>query len=197
MAGIVQQVSFLQEARAFPILKSTFQFLTRQKVAKLSIPDQAFDDGQTGTFEIMFKKLPKMTDKERMDKSYEILDSELRAKKLGNTKQISEIDIDYILNLDFYCKASAESIVKDTTRLREAKAQMKWETYSANPIFNVKKAARKLVRELGDSDDMVVDLPPPMPGQMPGQETPGQAPTPGGNKIKPMMKKPSINSLMK
>jgi hypothetical protein len=180
MAGFAQQIAYLQEARAYPILKASFQFLTRQAIAKLSIPDQSFDDGKTGTFEIIFKKLPKMTNEERLSASFNILDRQLEAKKKGHAKQITEVDIEYILNLDFYCKANAESLAKDTTALREARAQMKWETYSQNPIFNVKKAARKLVRELGDTDDMVNDEP-QQPGQPMQPGLPGQPEQPAGN----------------
>lgn len=192
IAGFAQQIAFLQEARTFHILNSSFQFLTKENLSKLCIPDQTFDDGSTGTYEIIFQKpgegskIGSMTAEQRKAHSYSILDEQGVAKKMGVTKQSVYIDSEYILHLDYYAKANAESVAKDTTALREARAQMKWETYSQNPIFNVKKAARKLVRELGDSDDMVNDQPAQAPG-MPGQQPQGQGgaaqPTQPGSKI--------------
>ena len=197
MMGFAQQVAFIMEARAFPILKASFQFLPRMKVQKISIPSQVFPDGRTGTLEVVFQNLPEMTKEQELEESFKLLEEELQAGVKGHIKATTKLDKEYIQNLDFYCKATAESLPKENSAMRQAKAQMKWETYVNFPqYFNVKAAARKLVRENGDDEgQMIVDdsqQPVQQPGQLPGQpmQPQGQPPQQGQYQTPP---NPALN----
>jgi hypothetical protein len=180
MMGLAQQISFLQESRSFHILKSSFQFIPRQKIAKLAIPSQVFPDGSTGTLEVIFEKLPDMTDEQKLDHSFSILQKENISKKQGINKKIVYLDKEYIQDLDLYCKASAESASVDTPSIREAKAEKRFMTYSSRPdLFNEKKAARNLVRDYGDDESQMIIEAPPQPPQQLGPDGKPQAPQGG------------------
>ena len=178
MLGLAMNLGFLAEARSFHILKSSFQFMPRQMISKLSIPSQVFPDGVSGTLEVIFQKLPKMTEDEKLDHSINILQQETKAKKQGVNKKIVYLDKEYIQHLDLYCKAAAETAPVDTPSIREAKAEQRFATYSSRPdLFNEKRAARNLVREYGDDETQMINDSPPQPGQ-PG--APAQANEPQG-----------------
>ena len=181
LQGFAQQIAFREEARAFPILKSSFQFLPRQDIKKLAIPDETFDDGTSGTLEIIFKKLGSMTPNEQLNASYEIKKTEQHAAKNGNAKRIMYVDPEYVQDLEFYAEAIADELPAQNSTFREAKAEYKWNLYSGHPeTFNVIRAARKLARELGDNDkEMVNDQSP----QMQSAGNPGMGTAPPGMSV--------------
>ena len=188
MMGLAMNLGFLAEARSYHILKSSFQFMPRQMISKLSIPSQVFPDGVSGTLEVIFQKLPKMTEDEKMDHSINILQEETKAKKQGMNKKIIYLDKEYIQHLDLYCKAAAESAPVESPSIREAKAEQKFATYASRPdLFNEKRAARNLVREYGDDEtQMINDTPPP-------QAAPGGAAPAGAGGQGTTMNQPQAN----
>lgn len=184
LIGIAQHIAFREEARSFPILKSSFQFLPRQTIKKLSIPNETFADGTSGTLEVIFQKMPDMTPEARLAESHKILKRETDSAKKGDTKKEVYVDPDYIQNLDLYAEAIAEKWINQDSAFRESKAEQKWVTYSNpnNPpgLFNIKRAARNLAIGFGDNpNDMVQDVQPAVAPGMPGipnggMGTPGQ-----------------------
>ena len=69
-----------------------------------------------------------------------------------------KIDKEYIKNIEFYVKAIADSLPVETSAIREARARLKFDTYSQRPdLFNVKPSARNLVRELGDDETEIIN----------------------------------------
>lgn len=180
MLGFAQQVSFVAEARAFPILKGSFQFLPRQDIKKLAIPNETFDDGSSGTLEVIFKKMPKMTEAELLQESYSVLKEE---KKLAGQKQNVKkvyVDPEYINNADFYCEAIADELPANNTAYREAKAEYKWNLYKEIPGANIQRIAKKMMRELGDNPDELLTEVPAAP-----QASGGQMPQPGPVNLSP------------
>lgn len=176
LLGLAQQITFREESRAFPILKSSFQFLPRQTISQLSIPNQTFSDGSSGTLEIIFKKMGPSTEAEKMQASYALKTAEEKSRKLGNPIKRVIVNPEYIVNLDLYCEAIAEELPAVNTSFKEARAQARWETYKQDPdVFNKQQAARNYIRQVGDNEKELINEQPPMqPGQMPGQ--PGQPP---------------------
>ncbi len=175
LEGLAQQLTFREEARAFPILKSTFQFLPRQDIKKISIPNETFDDGTSGTLEIIFQKIPAMNSDEKLQASHKIRALEQGAKKQGKGFKQTYVDPEYIQKLDLYCEASADKWLPQNSALRESKAELKWSTYSNpnNPpgLFNIKRAARELAKGFGDNPtEMVNDQTPSQPGMPPGPD---------------------------
>lgn len=203
LIGLAQRLAEREEARAFPILKASFQFLPRQTVKSLSIPNEIFPDGSMGNLEIVFQKLPNTTPEERLVESHKLRDKELGIvrgsdglvsrtnKPQTMTKQVM-IDIEYIQNLDLYCEAIAEELPRNNSISKISEAEHKWQTYAAAPpgIFNIKPAARNLVRAFGDNEkELIAEAPPQMPPGMPGQpQLPGQPPPPGNpsNSLPPL-----------
>lgn len=176
LLGFAQQITFREEARAFPILKSSFQFLPRQKIQQLSIPNQVFADGSSGTLEVIFKKMQPTTPEQKLQASYALRDIEKKSAKDGRPMRQVMVDPEYLQNLDLYCEAIAEELPAANSMYKEARAQVKWEMYKADPdVFNKQQAARNLVRQNGDNEqELIISTPPPPP---PGQLMPGQ-PTP-------------------
>lgn len=179
LKGLAQQMAYREEARAFPILKASFQFLTRQKIAKLSIPNETFKDGTTGTLEVIFEKLPDMTEEEKLAHSYLIRAKEQAANQLGHGLRQVYVDPEYIQNLEFYCEAVAEDFPNSSSAFKQLQAEHKWGVYSAAPpgLFNIKRAAIELATGLGDNPkEMVNETPAQAPGQPPQQGQPPQSP---------------------
>ena len=154
LGGFGLQVAFFLQARAFPILKLNFQFLSRQRFKKIVVPDQELGNGRKGDLEIIFEKPTKRTDEERIAESRDILRAEIRAEEDGRPKRIVKINKEYIRNLDLYVKAVADPQPRKTTAMRRAIAQEKFNIYSGRPdLFNTRNAARTLVREMGDDEN--------------------------------------------
>ncbi len=183
LTGLAQRIAEREEARAFPILKATFQFLPRQKIKMLSIPNEIFPDGSMGNLEIAFQKLPPLTDDEKLQVSHQINDEEQGIKRGKDGKVIKQhkpiqkrkimfINPEYVQNIDIICEAIAEDLKKNNGATKIAEAEHKWQTYIAAPpgIFNVKPAARNLVRAYGDNEKELIS------DQQPGQPQPGQPP---------------------
>lgn len=178
LLGFAQQLTFREEARAFPILKSSFQFLPRQTIKQLSIPNQTFQDGSAGTLEIIFEKLPPMTEDAKLQASHELLKLENKSKKGGNPFHRVYVNPEYIQNVDLYCEAVAEELPAANSSFKEARAQVKWETYKQDPdVFNKQQAARNLVRQMGDNEQELIVAAPPMQQSL-GPTSPGGQPSP-------------------
>lgn len=183
LIGLAQRIAEREEARAFPILKASFQFLPRQVIKTLTIPNEIFPDGTMGNLEINFQKLPPLTEDERLDLSHQIKKSE----KNKNVKRVF-LDPEYIQNIDLLCEALADELPKQSTQNKIGEAEHKWQTYLAAPpgIFNLKPAARNLVRAFGDNENEVIVQGQPQPALAQGQPNPLQTQTPTNlNKLNP------------
>lgn len=157
--GFALQTMFFVSARSFPIIMRLFQFLTRNEINKIAVPNQSLPDGSPGTIEIIFTEPKAMTEEEIKDKEYEMYREERKSVKAGNPKHVIEINKEYWQNIDLYLKASVEEILPDTPTIRQAKAEMKFDKYAAHPdLFNLRSAARNLIRENGDDEtEMLID----------------------------------------
>jgi hypothetical protein len=157
MQGFGLQIAYFVEGRTFPILKNSFQFLPRQFVNKICVPEQRLPDGNMGTVEILFVPPKEFTPDELFQTELAIYKEEKSAKQKGMPKKIVYINNEYIQTLDLYVKAGADQLIKETGALREAKAQLHFNTYMSRPdLFNVRAAARKLAYEFGDDVDEMV-----------------------------------------
>jgi len=151
--GFALQTMFFVSARSFPIIKRMFQFLTRNEINKIAVPNQSLPDGTPGTLEIIFTEPQAMTEEEIKDKEYEMYTAERKSAKAGNPKHVIEINKEYWQEIDLYLKATVEEILPDNPTIRQAKAEMKFDKYASHPeLFNLRAAARNLIRENGDDE---------------------------------------------
>lgn len=171
------EVSFFVQARTYPILLRAFQFLPRRKLELLSVPDQKLRDGTRGTMELIFKKLPKMTKEEKLEKSFELLKEEKEAKKEGNSKEITYVDVDYLKEINLYLKNDPDSVMKDKGEIETQRFNQIFPTLLQRPdLFNEKEAARELLLK-NELDDTLINSEQPMQQMAPTQPgLPGQAP---------------------
>lgn len=145
------QVAFLIEARTYPILKRLYQFLPKNKIKKIAIPDQSVGNGQFGNLEVIFEDIPEMTEEEYEEKSLDLAVEEKIAAKNGKPFKRVYINPSYLKELDLYVSVVADPQPKKTSALRRAEAMEKFNIYGARPdLFNVKAAAKRLVYEMGD-----------------------------------------------
>lgn len=152
------QVAAFTEARSFPILKNSYQYLPKLSINKLSIPDQPLSSGSQGTLEVLFSKPVEMTKSELEKVEEGIYKEEAESAKKGAPKNIVILNTEYVRDLDFYLVASVDNAIRENSALREAKAEMHFNTYLSRPdIFNVRSAARQLVTEYGDNPDEMIN----------------------------------------
>jgi hypothetical protein len=157
MQGFALQIAYFVEGRTFPILKNSFQFLPRQFVNKICVPEQKLPDGSMGTVELLFVPPKEFTPEELFNTELAIYKDEKAAAMKGTPKKIIYVNSEYIQSLDLYIKAGADQLMKETGALREARAQMHFNAYSSRPdLFNVRAAGRKLAYEFGDDVDEMV-----------------------------------------
>ncbi len=181
-----QQVAFLVEARTYPILRKIFQFVPRQRMAKIVVADQNLGDGKVGSMEVTFKKLPEVTQEELLSNSFDIRRQELEAERAKQPKKIVYVDPSYLRELDLYIVAVADPMPKKTTSYRIADAMRKFQFYKGFPDeFNAVPAAREAVRALGDDENEIINSQPvvnPAPGQQ-GTPIAGQPTRLGAPKV--------------
>ena len=157
LQGIGLQIAYFVEARTFPILSMSFQFLPRQYINKICIPDQALPDGKTGTMEVIFVPPKEFTPNEMFETELAIYKEERDSGRRGQNKKLVFVNNEYVNNLDLFVTAVADQLIKETAAIREAKADMHFKTYLSRPdIFNIKAAARKLVAEYGDDQGEMI-----------------------------------------
>lgn len=183
MMGFAQQIAFLQEARVYPIIKRSYQLIPRSDLEKIAIPNQVFGDGKSGIMEVIFGDMQGKEDtkENKLKDSYKVYDKELRMEEEdGIARQIYVLDSEYVYNLDFYCKALAESLPRMTSAMRESKAALKYETYAQNPYIDQIANTRNLIRANGDNEDELIKKDNmPVPGMR--QTAPTNTPTRDSN----------------
>lgn len=165
LQGFGMQIGYLVEARTYPILSMSYQFLPRGLVKKIAIPDQGLPGGESGTMEVIFMEPTEVTDAEKEAIELSIFNEENKARKNGSNKKITYINYEYARNLGWYVKAVPDQLIKETKALREGRAEMKFNTYVSHPeLFNTKAAAKQLAKEYGDDPaEMVSDSQPITP----------------------------------
>lgn len=158
MMGLSQQIAFLQEARVYSILKRSYQLIPRSNLEKISIPNQVFGN-KNGIIEVIFADLSgkEDDDKTKLEDSFKTYEEEIRMEEDdGVARNIFVINKEYVNNLEFYCKAIAESLPMMTTAMRESKATLKYETYRNDPFIDPLVNIRNLIRANGDNEDELI-----------------------------------------
>ena len=105
LQGFGMQIGYLVEARTFPILSMSYQFLPKSSISKIAVPDQAIQGGGTGTMEVIFMEPTEMTSEQIDAFEQSIFTMERDSGKVGNPKKITYVNREYAQNLDFYVKA--------------------------------------------------------------------------------------------
>jgi hypothetical protein len=142
-----QQLAFFAASRSFHILTALFQYLPKSKLKKLSVPDQALDDGLTGTFEAIFKepedvlkselddnevndqmeKMKRMnldvneTHVRRLMHSFKIHKDQEYSRKSGEPLDRVYISPSYLEDVKFYLFADAADGMQDKDAMAQAK----------------------------------------------------------------------------
>ncbi len=190
LAGFGMQIGYLVEARTFPTLSMSFQFLPKSSIKKIAIPDQNLPGGATGTMEVIFMEPTEMTEVQQEAIEQSIFVAEKEYAKKGNPKKISYVNYEYARELDFYVKAVPDQLIKETKALREGRAEMKFNTYASHPeIFNTRAAGKKLAAEYGDDPSEMITAEQPQPSV--GQDGAGGGTGSGQNSMSKMMQQSS------
>lgn len=159
------QLAFLVQARSFPILFRAFQFLPRGVWKKVAIPDQKLSDGTRGNLEIIFQKIPKMTESEMMRNSIDMLKEEkMQAKKKNKTEKVY-VDPSYARDAEYMLRSDAASALEDTDAMKRLEFSRNAQTYLSRPdLWNAKEVARLITIHNDDPDDILnEDTQPTMP----------------------------------
>lgn len=152
------KVAFLVQSRTYPILYRLFQFLPRNTIEKISIPDQKLRNGKRGTLEVIFKKLPPMTKDERMHKSKEIYFEEKEARKKGNAKEVQYIDPEYLRDCNLYLKTDPRSVFENNSDIDTAKFNQSMNLVLSRPdLWDSNEAARIYVEKNDLPEELLVD----------------------------------------
>lgn len=177
--------AFGVEQDTWQIISNIIQFYPRKKIGELvkfSVPGQQLASGRTGTMEIIFENVLKLSPEERIVKQRSAELEMLRARKRGVEKEVHYIDPSYARNIAWFIRVTANPVNRrsDEAEKYEAVAAYR-EVYLNNPSINQQEATRRVVRVLDPEaeDDLVVEQPmmPTMAtgGTMPSKEL--QAPT--------------------
>ena len=159
------QAVFLAQSRAFGILRRLFQFLPRGDFKKIVVPEQKLADGTRGNLEIVFERIPPMTEDEYAMKSEELLKAEIKNRRAKNPKDSVTIDPKYLEEVNFYLIHDAASGLEDKDALKKAEFNKNLQLYLSRPdLFNAKEVARTFVRMNDDPDELLIDSEPLMPG---------------------------------
>ena len=152
------RVAFLVMARTYMILSRAYQFLPRSTIKKIAIPEQSLPDGRVGTLEVIFEKMPDMTEQEQLDQSLQIRQEEQSALQAGEPKRMVYINPEYVKELDLYVKAEAGSnfLNRDVIERQRYREDF-MNVYSKRPdLFNQQTAARRFVQNNRDAEDLLI-----------------------------------------
>lgn len=169
MDNYTREVVFLQQARSVPLLMRLFQFLPRAEIKKISIPEQTLKDGTRGNLEVVFKKLPKMTEDEQLQASMDVRMQEVNSRKAKNPKDLVFINPEYLKDITLYVRSDAASAVMDQQGMVAQRFERMLPLMLNNPEFDQKGIARTML-QMNDLDEDLLGKGQPQGGQ------PGQAP---------------------
>lgn len=186
------QVTFLINARTYPILRRVFQFLPRAAVKQIAVPDQTVLDGRQGSYEIIFESIPDMTPKDELDWALEIHKEQKDSIKSKNPVEKIFINSRTLDQFDFFLtpQAGTNAFGRDEQKRQEFERRFETVYLSRPDLFNIQVAARKYV-QYNDDDDDILNEQHPQQGQMqpgqPGQQQPAMAGAPQGPLPQPLV----------
>lgn len=174
--SIALELIFFLSARTYPIIMRAFQFLPRNQIKKIAIPEQTLADGRVGTLEVIFENIPEMSVEEFLQKSIDIRSEEKAATKAGQPKNKVYVNPKYARELNYYVKFEAGISAFGKDELKVQKFNVNYDRYMARPdLYNPKKVARQFVQLNKDNEDLLTDeqiptQPPLEQGQLKPQE---------------------------
>lgn len=138
-----QQLSFFQCARALPVLTSLFQLLPKRTLKMVSFPDEQLADGRRGTMEVLFEAPGRLTEAQRMEKSFELRKRQASSKE---PKESLMVDPAYLDDIILYVGADASSILQDTSLVRLQRFQQDLPTLLQLPELDRKEVISDYLR---------------------------------------------------
>lgn len=154
--SFAREVAFFMCARSYPLVLRAFQFFPRRKIKKIAIPEQSLDGGRIGTLEVIFEKLPKMTEEEELERSFEIRKEERKSIKDKNPKERVYVDVNYLDEINLYIQPDVAKSAFNKSELMKGQFNKNAEIYFNNPdLFNRRKVARKFVQVNEDDEDIL------------------------------------------
>lgn len=151
------QVSYFIQGMSYLMISRGFQYIPKNAMKKIAIPNQTLPDGRTGTYEILFEKLPDMTEYEVRDKSFEIFKEEQKSRKRKEPKNIYYVNPDWIREMTFYVYADVGTDLMTKDLLERGEFTDRFQNiYLARPdLFNLPYAARKFAQMNGDGEEIL------------------------------------------
>jgi len=150
------------ESEAYITVRNALQFFPKSKIKKLVVTDQQLSNGKNGDFEILFEKIPPMTEAEQLSVSTKMLQQQDQSSEEGDNKEFAMIDIEYIDEIDIMTIMQSNPADRPTQAQKQNKAITKFGLYSKGQNFNQEAVSRQFVRDMGDNEDeLVMPTPPP------------------------------------
>jgi len=166
------QLAVLAQSRSYPILRRVFQFMPRAKVDTITVTDQKLSDGLRGDLEIIFKKLPKLTQEQVANASEALYQNEIKSRNSKEPKDVVFLDPDYLEDINLFLYSDAGTMLEDKDALKKAQYKQNAQLYLSRPdLFDQTEVARQFVRVNEDSDDLLVTA----GQQIPSMELPNYA----------------------
>lgn len=166
------QLAVLAQSRSYPILRRLFQFMPRAKVDTITVTDQKLSDGLRGDLEIIFKKLPKLTQEQIANASEALYQNEIKTRNSKEPKDVVFLDPNYLEDINLFLFSDAGTMLEDKDALKKAQYKQNAQLYLSRPdLFDQTEVARQFVRVNEDSDDLLVTA----SQQIPSMELPNYA----------------------
>jgi len=151
------QLAILAQSRSYAILRRLFQFLPRGKVDTITVSDQKLSDGLRGDLEVVFKKLPKLTQEQIAATSEKMLQNEIQTRQKKEPVDTVFIDPDYLEDINLFLFADAASLLEDKDATKKAQYRQDVQIYLSRPdLFDQTEVARQLIRANDDPEEMLV-----------------------------------------
>ena len=180
-------VSFGVEQETWLLINNLYQFYPRKKInelVKFSVPNQKLASGKTGTMEVIFEDVLKLTEQERAQKERASVLEVMRAGKKGIHKEINYIDPSYAKNAEWFIEVTGNPVNRKSEEMERYLAVATYrEVHLNNPNISQEEATRIIVRATtpDEEDNLVISQEVPEmsmagigggQGGMPGTEAP-------------------------
>jgi len=168
LSGIGLEVSHFAMARSLPLLSRLYQFLPKRTIKKICIPGQTLSDGSRGTYEIIFEKIPKMTDDQKLQESFNLRAGEMEARKSREPKETVKVNIEYARNLRFYVRPDVGFYQNNKELLEQQKFERSMNLLIQRPEINAQKLLRTYIQNNGLDEELLREEQPQGPQLPPG-----------------------------
>lgn len=155
-------VAFGVEQDTWLLIHNIYQFFPRKKInelAKISVPNQKLASGKTGTMEIIFEDVLKLSEQERAQKERASVMEVMRSARKGIHKEVNYIDPSYARNAQWFLEVNGNPVNRKSEEMERYLAVATYrELHAGNPNISQEEATRIAVRATtpDEEDNLVI-----------------------------------------